>query len=71
MAPVWWQELIELLQGLRSEFGQLPPIGDQSISSQDSRPTRIGDNRQPWSLGARLLGQDFRHVKKIGNGIHA
>ena len=69
VTPVRRQKLVQLLDGLLRQRGQVASVGSQRVSSEYSRTARIGHDGQARTLGSRLGGQHFRHVEQVRDGL--
>src|SRR5439155_19318780 len=64
VTPVRRQKLVQLLDGLLRQRGQVASVGGQRVGSEYSGTARIGHDGQARALGSRLGGQHFRHVEQ-------
>lgn len=67
MAPLRRQHLIKRCDRVALKGRQGATAEHQRIGGQDSWTAGVGDDREPWPLGAkRLLAEHIRKLEQIG-----
>src|SRR5207302_9606912 len=71
MAPMRRKNRIERIPRSLGDRCELPPAPDQGICGQNSGAAGVCENREPRTFWPRLFAESLRHVKDVGNVLHA
>ena len=71
VAPMRWENSVECVHGFLRNRSDSSSRRDQSVRGQNRGAARIRQDCQPRSVRARLLAENFRHVKQVRNVLHS